>query len=183
MPASLLATQIPWVVPDPARRLDAYLHLVAPARFHQLPKTLGRRGRERARKGPALRVTFLRLDELEVGAPSETLDRRWVELPPAVEDAARFDHDRQCNAARKPELERTRPLASHALSTPVDRPVPIRAVRPIPAALTVDDHSILALALHDQEQDLCRVHCTVLWVERPLHRDAALPRQREFPVE
>ena len=53
MPASLLATQIPWVVPDPARRLDAYLHLVAPARFHQLPKTLGRRGRERARKGPA----------------------------------------------------------------------------------------------------------------------------------
>src|SRR2546423_2390192 len=133
--------------------------------------------------GPPLCAMLLRLDELEVGAPSETLDRRWVELSPAVEDAARFDHDRQCNAARKPELERTRPVASHALSTPVDRPVPIRAVRPIPAAFTVNDHSILALALHDQKQDLCGVHGTVLWLEGPLHRDAALPRQRELPVE
>src|SRR2546430_3737544 len=47
MPASLLATQTPSVVPDAARRLDAYLHLVAPARFHQLPKN-GRTSRVRA---------------------------------------------------------------------------------------------------------------------------------------
>src|SRR5204862_3283605 len=62
-------------------------------------------------------------------------------------------------------------------------PAPIRAVRPIPAALTVDYHSVLALALDDQEQDPCGVHGTVLWLERSLHGDPALPRKRQLTVE
>src|SRR5262249_32569359 len=114
---------------------------------------------------------LLRRDKLEVCAPGEGFDRRRVELTPLIERLAGLDHDRERDPTGESELKLSRSGTSYILSLPVGRPRPLVAVRPVPRALAVDDHGVLALALNDQEEDPRAVDLAVLRVERALDRD------------